>query len=120
MRLIFNISDEQGHQLYTISTPRASKKITTVTKYRWSGEHSVAETMGVIEWHKVKNTLIRFNGRELEADVMLKKRAWSTDRRYFEGPDKRSYKWKLGPGYCWDWLDSVFTRYDVRSNPLQN
>ncbi|KAF9232045.1 hypothetical protein BU15DRAFT_81673 [Melanogaster broomeanus] len=79
---------------------RASKKITTVTKYRWSGEHSVAETMGVIEWHKVKNTLIRFNGRELEADVMLKKRAWSTGR-YFEGPDKRFYKWKLGPGYCW-------------------
>ncbi|KAF9228913.1 hypothetical protein BS17DRAFT_772705 [Gyrodon lividus] len=97
-----DVSDERSHKLYTISTPRGIKQVTTITKYRWSGQNSVAdsETMGVIEWHKLKKTLIRFNGREVEADAMLEKRPWNTGR-YFVGPDKRSYKWKIGATYCW-------------------
>ncbi|KIK93043.1 hypothetical protein PAXRUDRAFT_829396 [Paxillus rubicundulus Ve08.2h10] len=95
-----DISNAQGHKLYTVSTPRSAKQITTITKYRWSGNNSVEETMGVIEWHKLKKTIIRFNGKELEADAMLEKRSWENGR-YFTGPDKRSYKWKLGATYCW-------------------
>lgn len=72
------ISDEQGHILYSVSTPRASKRITTITKYRWSGPNNVSETMATIEWHALKGTLIRFNGNEIQADAMLGKRRWST------------------------------------------
>lgn len=72
-----DISDERGHVLYSVSTPRATKRVTTITKYRWSGPSSVSETMATIEWHKLKETVIRFNGDEIEADVMLGKRWWS-------------------------------------------
>ncbi|KAF9228914.1 hypothetical protein BS17DRAFT_805624 [Gyrodon lividus] len=97
-----DISDEQGHKLYTISTPHGVNQVTTITKYHWTGQNknSVPETMGVIEWHMLKKTLIRFNGRAVEADTMLVKRSWNTGR-YFIGPDERSYKWKLGATYCW-------------------
>ncbi|KAG8217058.1 hypothetical protein J3R82DRAFT_4943 [Butyriboletus roseoflavus] len=86
MRLVFStsdytnsdISDERGRVLYSMSTPLASKRVTTITKYRWSGPSSVSETMATIEWHKLKETLIRFNGNEIKADVMLGKRRWST------------------------------------------
>ncbi|KAI9570680.1 hypothetical protein HD554DRAFT_2018052 [Boletus coccyginus] len=91
------ISDEQGHILYSVSTPRASKRITTITKYRWSGPNNVSETMATIEWHALKGTLIRFNGNEIQADAMLGKRRG----RYFVGPDKRNYKWKLESTHCW-------------------
>lgn len=72
-----DIFDEQGHVLYSISTPQASKRITTITKYRWSGPSSVPETMATIEWHALKDTLFHFNGDEVKADVMLGKRRWS-------------------------------------------
>ena len=86
MQLVFNtsdymntsISDEQGHVLYSVSTPDAAKRITTITKYRWRGRSSVSETMATIEWHMVKETLFRFNGDEIKADTMLGKRRWST------------------------------------------
>ena len=86
MHLVFNtsdytnsdISDEKGRILYSVSTPRASKRTTTITKYRWSGPNSVSETMATVEWHKLKGTLIRFNGNEIKADVMLAKRRWNT------------------------------------------
>ncbi|KAF8842600.1 hypothetical protein BDN67DRAFT_1009631 [Paxillus ammoniavirescens] len=108
MRLIYSdtdylntdIFDEQGHKLYTISTPWAFTKITTITKYRWSGHDNVAETMGVIERHTFGNTIIRFNGQEVEANIMLEKRSWENGR-YFTGPDNHSYKWKIGGKYCW-------------------
>ena len=73
-----DISDERGRVLYSVSTPRACKRVTTITKYRWCGPSSVDETMGTIEWHKLKETLIRFNGNEIKANVMLGKRPWST------------------------------------------
>ena len=72
------ISDERGFVHYTISTPLAPKKVTTITKYRWSGSSGVPETMSVIEWHRLKETLLRFDGKETPADVMLKQRAWNT------------------------------------------
>jgi len=95
-----DISDERGHVLYSVSTPRASKRTTTITKYRWSGPSSVPETMATIEWHELKGTLIRFNGDEIKADILLGKRRWSNGR-YFVGPDKRCYKWKIESAYCW-------------------
>ncbi|KAH0830090.1 hypothetical protein J3R83DRAFT_1425 [Lanmaoa asiatica] len=73
-----DISDERGYVLYSVSTPRASKRVTTITKYRWSGPSSVSETMATIEWHELKGTLIRFNGNEIKGDVMLGKRRWNT------------------------------------------
>ncbi|KAG6375730.1 hypothetical protein JVT61DRAFT_2576 [Boletus reticuloceps] len=108
MRLIFSttdhlntdISDERGYIYYTISTPFAFKKVTTITKYRWSGPSSVPETMGVIEWHRLKETMFRFDGKEVPANVMLDKRPWNTGR-YFVGPDQQTYKWKLESSYCW-------------------
>lgn len=113
-----DISDQQGRVLYSVSTPRAAKRMTTITKYRWSGPSSVSETMATIEWHELKDTLIRFNGNEVKADTMLGKRRWSTyvcpigsymideltgrtSGRYFLGPDKQSYKWKLESTHCW-------------------
>ena len=116
-----DISDEQGHILYSVSTPRASKRITTITKYRWSGPNNVSETMATVEWHELKDTLIRFNGNEIKADAMLEKRRWNTyvcpigyyvvydllidgepiSGRYFVGPDKCFYKWKLESTHCW-------------------
>jgi hypothetical protein len=130
MRLIFSttnhmdtdISDERGYIHYTISTPSAFKKVTTITKYRWSGPSGVPETMGVIEWHRLKETVFRFDGNVIPADAMLEKRAWNTyvdfcvfydavltDRatidavsgRYFVGPDRHTYKWKLESTHCW-------------------
>jgi len=108
MRLVFStsdytnsdISDEQGRILYSVLTPRAPKRTTTITKYRWSGPNNVSETMATVEWHQLKGTLIRFNGNEVKADAMLAKRRWNTGR-YFVGPDKRSYKWKLESTHCW-------------------
>ncbi|KAF9224525.1 hypothetical protein BS17DRAFT_702744 [Gyrodon lividus] len=107
MRLIFSksyykntdISDEEGNKLYSISTPRGWKQVTTVTKYH-KGKRK-PEIMGIIEWHRLKKTLIRFRGREVEADTMVYKRSWSCRGRYFRGPDGRTYKWKLGFRYCW-------------------
>ena len=86
MRLVFSttnhmntdISDERGFVHYTISTPAGLKKVTTITKYRWSGSSGVPETMGVIEWHRLKETVFRFDGKEITADAMLAKRAWNT------------------------------------------
>ncbi|KAN0073866.1 hypothetical protein V8E55_012120 [Tylopilus felleus] len=95
-----DISDEQGHVLYSVSTPRASRRITTITKYRWSGPSSVSETMATIEWHELKDTLFQFNGNEIKADAMLGKRRWNTGR-YFLGPDKLTYKWKLESTHSW-------------------
>jgi len=108
MRLIFSttnhmdtdISDERGYIHYTISTPSAFKKVTTITKYRWSGPSGVPETMGVIEWHRLKETVFRFDGNVIPADAMLEKRAWNTGR-YFVGPDRHTYKWKLESTHCW-------------------
>ena len=73
-----DISDGRGHVLYSVSTPRADKRISTITKYRWSGRSSVSETMATIEWHMLKETLIRFNGNEIKADAMLGEHRWST------------------------------------------
>ena len=73
-----DISDERGFVHYSITTPPAAKKVTTITKYRWSGLSSVTETMGVIEWHRLRETVFRFDGKVIPADAMLEKRAWST------------------------------------------
>ncbi|KIJ58383.1 hypothetical protein HYDPIDRAFT_141546 [Hydnomerulius pinastri MD-312] len=111
MRLIFStsnhmntdISNEQGHKLYSISTPRAKKQVTTVTKYPQSSHTTMqrGEVMGIIEWDRRKKTVIRFNGQEVDADTMLEARRWSSSGRYFTGPDRLPYKWKLGQRYCW-------------------
>ena len=108
MRLIFSttnhmntdISDERGYIHYTISTPSAFKKVTTITKYRWSGPSGVPETMGVIEWHRLKETVFRFDGNMIPADAMLEKRAWNTYVDFFlrvvmTGCDVDGY-WRLG------------------------
>jgi len=95
-----DVSDERGFVHYSITTPAAAKKVTTITKYRWSGLSSVPETMGVIEWHRLKETVFRFDGKIIPADVMLEKRAWSTGR-YFVGPNRHVYKWKLESTHCW-------------------
>ena len=86
MRLVFSttdhmntdISDERGFVYYTVSTHSGSKKVTTITKYRWSGQSGVPETMGVIEWHRLKETVFRFNGEVTPANAMLQKRSWNT------------------------------------------
>lgn len=78
MRLVFSnsyyldtdISDEEGHMLYTISTPPANRKITTVTRYSQDSYAGTPQVIGVIKWHKTRS-LIRFNGREAEADTVL-------------------------------------------------
>jgi len=95
-----DISDERGFVYYTISTPSAFKKVTTITKYRWSCQNGVPETMGTIEWHRLKETVFRFNGQVIPANMMLGKRPWNTGR-YFVGPDQRTYKWKLESTHCW-------------------
>ncbi|KIJ59423.1 hypothetical protein HYDPIDRAFT_44011 [Hydnomerulius pinastri MD-312] len=115
MRLIFSdsyfkntdLSDEEGHKLYTISTPQGRKQVTTISKYR-KGK-STPQVMAVIEWHRLKKTLIRFRGREVEADTMLYKRPWSWGR-YFAGPDGHTYKWKVGFRYCWLKVEAKHTR----------
>ena len=114
-----DISDGRGYTHYTISTPSAFQKVTTITKYRWSGSNGIPETMGVIEWHRLKQTLFRFNGDVIPADEMLGQRGWSTyvdywcpnatltswndtaSGRYFVGPDRLTYKWKIEPTHCW-------------------
>ncbi|KAI9570679.1 hypothetical protein HD554DRAFT_2037165 [Boletus coccyginus] len=48
----------------------------------------------------LKETVFRFDGNVIPADVMLEKRAWSTGR-YFVGPDRHTYKWKLESTHCW-------------------
>ena len=88
MRLVFSttdhmntdISDEQGVIHYTISTPSGLKKVTTITKYCWSGSNSVPEIMGVIQWHQLKlgETVFHFDGRVISADTMLQKCTWDT------------------------------------------
>lgn len=127
MRLIFSspqykntdISDEEGNKLYTISTPRGRKQVTTITKH-YKGKRSKApEDLCVIEWHRVKKTKFWFGKREVPADAFLYRRpySWYAQRtcilakftehnvarrgRYFSGPDGRTYKWKVGFRYCW-------------------
>ena len=85
MRLIFStgdhkntdIYDERGFIYYTISTPLAFQKVTTITKYRWSGPSGVPETMGVIEWYWLSDAVFQFNGKVIPAGEMFEKRAWS-------------------------------------------
>lgn len=99
MRLTFStnnpmntdVTDERGYIYYTVSTPSASKKVTTITKYRWSDSSGVPETMGVIEWHRLKETVFRFDGKVIPANVMLEKRAWSryVDSWHFEDVMRR-------------------------------
>ncbi|KAG9309827.1 hypothetical protein JVU11DRAFT_10206 [Chiua virens] len=113
MRLIFSnsyykntdISDEQGNKLYTITTPRGWKQVTTITKWRkGKGKRSSRapepEILCIIEWHRVKKTRFWFGMRVVDADTILYRRPYSWGR-YFRGPDGRTYKWKLGYRYCW-------------------
>ena len=110
-----DISDGE-HRQYTISTPSASKPVTTITKYHWNGSRSVPETMGVIEWYRTREAVFRFNGRVTPANKMLEKRLGdtyvdpnvstrrgpidnycgetsnATSDRYFVGPDQPIYK----------------------------
>lgn len=82
MRLIFSstnhmntdVSDERGYIYYTISTPAAFNKVTTITKYQWTDMSGQPETAGVIEWHRWKPTVFRFDGREIPESQMLYKR----------------------------------------------
>jgi hypothetical protein len=112
-----DISDQQGHILYSVSTPRASKRITTITKYRWSGPNSVSETMATVEWHELKDTLIRFNGNEIKADTMLWKRRWNTyvwSLRRIRFTDRRGTdKWAL-----FRRTRSTFLQMETRINAL--
>lgn len=86
MRLTFStpnhmntdISDERGYIYYTISTPFAFNKVTTITKYNWNGSNGVPETMGVIEWHRIRDTVFRFNNEVIPAREMLQRRIWGT------------------------------------------
>ncbi|KAN0098006.1 hypothetical protein V8E55_002452 [Tylopilus felleus] len=108
MRLIFSssyykntdISDEEGNKLYTISTSRGRKQVTTITKYHNGRRSRAPQVLCVIEWHRVKKTKFRFGERVLEVDKVLHRRPYSWGR-YFTGPDGRTYKWKVGFRYCW-------------------
>ena len=72
-----DISDERGFIYYTISTPPAFQKVTTITKYRWSGPSGVPDTICVIEWHQLREPVFRFNGELIPAGKIFGKRAWS-------------------------------------------
>ncbi|KAF8128217.1 hypothetical protein EV363DRAFT_1170817 [Boletus edulis] len=108
MRLIFSnsyykntdISDEQGNKLYTISTPRGWKQVTTITKYDSGKRNRAPQVLCVIEWHRVKKTKFLFGQREMAVDRILYRRPYSWGR-YFTGPDGLTYKWKVGFRYCW-------------------
>ncbi|KAG8215612.1 hypothetical protein J3R82DRAFT_7477, partial [Butyriboletus roseoflavus] len=74
-----DISDERGYTYYTISTPSPfNKLVTTITKYNWSGSSGIPETMGVIEWHCMEETMFHFDGKVTPASVMFSTRTWST------------------------------------------
>jgi len=96
-----DISDERGNVYYTVST---SNKVTTITKYRWSdaspSSAADSETVGTIEWHWLRSTVMKFDGKALDVDDVMQKRSWETGR-YFVGPDRKTYKWKMESTHCW-------------------
>ncbi|KAH7890147.1 hypothetical protein F5I97DRAFT_643065 [Phlebopus sp. FC_14] len=94
--LNMDLSDGQGHKIYTVSTPRPidKKRVTTVTKHAPDAGSGADKIVGTIEWHKAKVTMVQVHGKAFASDKMFTQRQWSS-WRHFTAPDGRSYKWTV-------------------------
>ncbi|KAI6110892.1 hypothetical protein EDD16DRAFT_1225567 [Pisolithus croceorrhizus] len=106
MRLTFStktylnsvLSDEQGQQLYTISTTGLLNSKTTITKHDQRGENDI---IGVITWRTYRDTTIwlKATGSEVAAKSLLHSELFSS-RRTFTAPDGKAYVWNLWRTNC--------------------
>ncbi|KAI6037807.1 hypothetical protein EDC04DRAFT_2090068 [Pisolithus marmoratus] len=85
-----SINDEDGRQLYSVSTPGFCESKTIITKH---GSHG-GDVIGVITWHTFRSTKIwlRATGVEVPAKSLLKSK-WCSSTRTFIGPDGEAYGW---------------------------
>ncbi|KAI6107311.1 hypothetical protein EDD17DRAFT_1713277 [Pisolithus thermaeus] len=106
MRLTFStknylnsvLSDEQGQQLYTISTTGLLNSKTTITKHDQRGENDI---IGVITWRTYRDTTIwlKATGSEVAAKSLLHSKLFSSSRT-FTAPDGKTYVWNLWRTNC--------------------
>ncbi|KAI6037146.1 hypothetical protein BKA83DRAFT_4172375 [Pisolithus microcarpus] len=101
MRLTFStnnylnsvLCDEQGQQLYTISTSGLFNSKTTVTKHDQRRGDNI---IGVITWRTYRDTTmwLEATGSEVAAKSLLQSKLFSSSRT-FNAPDGKAYVWNL-------------------------
>lgn len=120
MKLIFNpphvrntvITNEQGHVLYSTSTSFSFNTRVTVVKKHVPNEFIIgraesSEILAKIEWHTFSSSVIKYDGMDLVTSQFIPPTGILGRRRVFQGPDGRSYKWKIGPNACVLMLDGA-------------
>ncbi|KAI6017664.1 hypothetical protein PISMIDRAFT_684802 [Pisolithus microcarpus 441] len=92
------IRDEDGRQLYSISSPGFLRCKTTITKHGPQGDDDV---IGIITWHLFRDAKIwlKATGVEVEGNSLLKLK-WFSSSRTFTGPDGKEYSWNLETTNC--------------------
>ncbi|KAI5993958.1 hypothetical protein EDD15DRAFT_2263594 [Pisolithus albus] len=106
MRLTFStnnylnsvLCDEQGQQLYTISTSGLLNSKTTVIRHDQRRGDNI---IGVITWRTYRDTTIWFEATrsEVAAKSLLPSRLFSSSRA-FTAPDGKTYEWNMWKTNC--------------------
>ncbi|KAI6109087.1 hypothetical protein EDD16DRAFT_1710556 [Pisolithus croceorrhizus] len=106
MRLTFStnnylnsvLSNDQGQQLYTISTSGCFNSKTTITKHGQCGDDDI---IGVITWHTFEDTTLwlKATGSEVAAKSLLQSKLFSSNRT-FTAPDGKTYVWNIRKTNC--------------------
>ncbi|KAI6037224.1 hypothetical protein PISMIDRAFT_690497 [Pisolithus microcarpus 441] len=86
------IHDEDGRQLYSLSSLGLLRSKATVTKHGPQGDDDV---IGIITWHLFRDAKIW-----LKATGSLLKLKWFSFSRTFTGPGGKVYSWNLGTTNC--------------------
>lgn len=92
------LCDEQGQQLYTISTSGLFNSKTTVTKHDQRRGDNI---IGVITWRTYRDTTmwLEATGSEVAAKSLLQSKLFSSSRT-FTAPDGKAYVWNLRKTNC--------------------
>ncbi|KAI6111341.1 hypothetical protein F5141DRAFT_1114111 [Pisolithus sp. B1] len=91
------IHDEDGRQLYSISSPGLLHSQTTITEH---GPQGGDDVIGIITWHPFRgpNIWLRATGVEVAGNSLLKPKGSSS--LAFTGPDGKAYSWNLQRTNC--------------------
>lgn len=106
------ITNEQGHTLYSTSTSFSFDARVTVVKKHVPNEFNIgkvesSEILAKIQWHTFASSVIEYDGMNLMTSQFIPTKGILGRRRVFQGPDGRTYKWKIGPDECILMLDDM-------------
>ncbi|KAI6156367.1 hypothetical protein EDD17DRAFT_1626908 [Pisolithus thermaeus] len=82
------LSNDQGQQLYTISTSGCFNSKTTITKHGQNGDDDI---IGVITWHMFEDTTLWLKATSSEVAV----KSLLQSKLFSSSPDSKTYVWNI-------------------------